>query len=130
MVLMPVFSDHEAVQLMQSHRITHCNGSDEMFARMLAVADDPYPFPLFRSGGYAAFNPLYQDIVARAHDRGMNLVGLYGMSEIQALYARQDPKASVEQRARCGGYLTSAQSWVRVRDPDTCLLYTSPSPRD
>ncbi|GIT47348.1 MAG: hypothetical protein Ct9H300mP13_1440 [Gammaproteobacteria bacterium] len=44
------------------------------------------------------------------------------MSEIQALYPRQDPKASVEQRARCGGYLTSAQSWVRVRDPDTGKL--------
>ena len=122
MVLMPIFSDHEAVQLMHLHRITHCNGSDEMFARILAVTDDSCPFPLFRSGGYAAFNPLYQDIVVRAHDRGMNLVGLYGMSEIQALYARQDPKASVEQRARCGGYLTSAQSWVRVRDPDTGKL--------
>ena len=119
MVLMPVFSDHEAVQLMQSRRITHCNGSDEMFARMLAVADDPHPFPLFRSGGYAAFNPLYQDIVARAHDRGMNLVGLYGMSEIQALYARQDPLASVEQRGRCGGYPASTDSQVRVRDPDS-----------
>ena len=119
MVLMPVFSDHEAVQLMQSRRITHCNGSDEMFARMLAVTDDPYPFPLFRSGGYAAFNPLYQDIVARAHDRGMNLVGLYGMSEIQALYARQDPLASVEQRGRCGGYPVSTDSQVRVRDPDS-----------
>ena len=128
-----------------------------MFARMLAVADDPYPFPLFRTGGYAAFNPLYQDIVARAHDRGMNLVGLYGMSEIQALYARQDPLASVEQRGRCGGYPASTDSQVRVRDPeskeilphgqvgeleatgpgrmtgyldDACLLYTSPSPRD
>jgi len=118
MVLMPVFSDHEAVQLMQSHRITHCNGSDEMFARMLAVVDDPYPFPLFRSGGYAAFNPLYEDIVARAHDRGMNLVGLYGMSEVQALYARQDPLASVELRGRCGGYPASTDSHVRVRDPD------------
>ena len=119
MVLMPVFSDHEAVQLMQSHRITNCNGSDEMFARMLAVADDPYPFPLFRSGGYAAFNPLYQDIVARAHDRGMNLVGLYGMSELQALYARQDPLASVERRGRCGGYPASTDSQVRVRDPES-----------
>ena len=119
MVLMPAFSDHEAVQLMQSHRITHCNGSDEMFARLLAVADDPYPFPLFRTGGYAAFNPLYQDIVARAHDRGMNLVGLYGMSEIQALYARQDPLASVERRGRCGGYPVSTDSQVRVRDPES-----------
>ncbi len=119
MVLMPVFSDHEAVQLMQSHRITHCNGSDEMFARMLTVVDDPHPFPLFRSGGYAAFNPLYQDIVAKAHDRGMNLVGLYGMSEIQALYARQDPLAAVDQRERCGGYPASTDSHVRVRDPES-----------
>ena len=119
MVLMPIFSDHEAVQLMHLHRITHCNGSDEMFARILAVTDDSCPFPLFRSGGYAAFNPLYQDIVARAHDRGMNLVGLYGMSEIQALYARQDPLASVEQRGRCGGYPASTDSQVRVRDPES-----------
>ncbi len=115
LVMMPVFSGPEAASLMYEYEVTHCNGSDEMFARMLDAVDAPLAFPLFRFGGYAAFNPLYQDIVAQADKRGMKLVGLWGMSEMQALYARQDPGETVEVRGRRGGVLVSKHAKVRVR---------------
>jgi len=115
LVMMPVFSGPEAASLMHAHQVTHCNGSDEMFARMLDAVDAPLAFPLFRFGGYAAFNPVYQDIVAQADKRGMKLVGLWGMSEMQALYARQDPGDTVEVRGRRGGVLVSKHAKVRVR---------------
>ena len=119
MISMPVFSGAEAARLMTAHSVTHFNGSDEMFALILDSVDGERPFPAFRGGGYAAFNPAFGDILARAETRGMALCGLWGMSEMQALYARQDFTAPAEIRNRAGGGLTSPDAAVRVRDPET-----------
>ena len=121
-VLIPVFSEAESVELMRKHHITHCNGSDEMFAHMLSGSDETLPFPDFQYGGYAAFNPMYRDIVTQAEVRGMRLVGLWGMSELQALYARQDPADSVGSRDRMGGILVSPEARVRIRDVESGRL--------
>ena len=119
MVTMPVFSGPEAARLMTAHRITHTNGSDEMFAALMEAGAGDVPFPHFQSGGYAAFNPAYGDILEQAGERGMTLTGLWGMSEMQALYARQDPQSDAEQRKRAGGMLASPDAEVRIRDPET-----------
>jgi len=119
MISLPVFSGPEAARLMSAHKVTHVNGSDEMFALMLANGEGARPFPAFRSGGYAAFNPAYGDIPEQAAARGMTLTGLWGMSEMQALYAGQDPNAAPELRKRAGGALTSPDAAVRVRDPQS-----------
>jgi len=122
MISLPVFSGTDAARLMLRHGITHVNGSDEMFALILDAVEGDQPFPEFRYGGYAAFNPAYADIPERAAARGMPLVGLWGMSEMQALYARQDYTAITGVRIRAGGQLTSPQAAVRVRDPDSGKL--------
>ena len=44
---------------------------------------------------------------------------MYGISEIQALFARQDENASLAERMLAGGRPVSAGSQVRARDPDT-----------
>jgi len=119
MISIPVFSGTEAARLMTAHSVTHFNGSDEMFALILDSVDSAHPFPAFRGGGYAAFNPVFGDILERAETRGMALCGLWGMSEMQALYARQDFTAPAEVRNRAGGALSSAQAAVRVRDPES-----------
>jgi len=67
--------------------------------------------------GYAAFNPAHGDIVGRAEARGLKLVGLYGTSEVQALFARQDERAPAAQRMLAGGLPVSPQARVRARDP-------------
>lgn len=119
MVSLPVFSGAQAARLMTAHRVTHFNGSDEMFALILDSVEGERPFPDFRYGGYAAFNPAYGDIPERAAARGMALCGLWGMSEMQALYARQDYAAAPDMRIRGGGGLASAEAAVRVRDPES-----------
>ncbi|MBZ0217282.1 MAG: AMP-binding protein, partial [Fimbriimonadaceae bacterium] len=53
---------------------------------------------------------------------GLKLVGLYGMSETQALYARQPLDAPVERRALAGGNLTSIDAHAEIRDPQTGAL--------
>jgi fatty-acyl-CoA synthase len=69
--------------------------------------------------GFAEFNPALKDLPERLSQRGLRLVGLYGSSELQALFASQDPRAPVAERARAGGFPVSVQSQVRVRDATT-----------
>lgn len=122
MVLMPSFDAASAARLVGEHRVTHINGSDDMFHRMLAESGATRPFPSLRLCGFAAFNPALEDIVAEAEGRGLRLVGLYGMSEVQALFARQKVEAGPARRGRAGGFPVAPEAGVRVRDPETAKL--------
>jgi fatty-acyl-CoA synthase len=121
-VLMATFEAGEAARLIRAHRVTHMNGSDEMYARMLDVVDDARPFPSLRACGFAAFTGDPAELVARCDARGVPLIGAYGMSEVQALFAMRDPAAPPEERMRGGGTPVSPDASVRVRDPATGKL--------
>jgi fatty-acyl-CoA synthase len=119
MVMQATFEAEPAADLIIEHRVTAFNGSDEMMARLLAARSEAVPFPSIRFCGFAAFNPTMDAIVAQAQERGLRLVGLYGASEVQALFARQDPASPAAIRGRPGGFPVGADYAVRVRDPDT-----------
>jgi fatty-acyl-CoA synthase len=119
MISMPVFSAKAAAQIIHQHKVTNFNGSDEMFALLLQEGEGMRPYPRYRFGGYAAFNPAFANIPERAEERGMTLCGLWGMSEMQALYGLQDPTADAKTRKLAGGRTTSPLAKVRVRDPDS-----------
>jgi fatty-acyl-CoA synthase len=118
-VMTPAWDAALAARDISAHRVTHANGTDDAFAQLLAQSDAERPFPSLRFFGYAAFNPAHGDIVARAEARGVKLVGLYGTSEIQALFARQSENASVAERVPAGGKPVSARARVRARDPES-----------
>ncbi|MFO1059615.1 MAG: AMP-binding protein [Dongiaceae bacterium] len=121
-VMPPSFAAEEAAALIERHRVTGFNGTDEMFARLLAVRSAERPFPSLGACFYAAFNPMLEEIAAEAAGRGLSLSGLYGMSEAQALFARQRPAAALAQRARPGGFPVGADYAVRIRDPESGRL--------
>jgi fatty-acyl-CoA synthase len=121
-VMQPTFEAEETALLIERHAVTAFNGSDEMFARLLAVRSAAEPFPSLRSCFFAAFNPTMDRIAAEAGRRGVSLSGLYGMSEVQALFARQRPEAPLAQRARPGGFPVGGDYGVRVRDPESGRL--------
>ncbi len=77
------------------------------------------PFPSIKWAGYAAFNAALDDLPEKAEQRGLRLCGLYGMSEVQALYSVQPIDAAVARRKRGGGVPTSPLAHIRVRDPDS-----------
>ncbi len=81
-----------------------------------------------RWGGYAGFNTSLNDIASRADRRGLKLCGLYGMSEIQALFSRQDIAASIATRGEAGGKPVSPLTQVRIRDPETGRLLSHGQP--
>jgi fatty-acyl-CoA synthase len=114
-VMAPSWDAGQAASDIVAHRITHINGTDEVAAQLLEIAQAS--FSSVRFFGYAAFNPARGDIVQRADTRGLKLVGLYGTSELQALFARQDERAPAAERMLGGGRPVSPLARVRARDP-------------
>ena len=119
-VLMDTFDATDAVRLVRHHSITHMFGSDEMYRRMLELATGDHPFPSLRVCGYAAFNPGAVDFARAAWARRVPLLGLYGSSEVQALFSMQRRDSSLEERIQGGGVpAAGSAAEVRVRDVDT-----------
>src|SRR5580704_5408514 len=121
-VLVESYEIDEIARLIQRHKPTTMFGSDDMYARLLDMMPGRWPFRSIKWAGYGAFNASLEDLPERAQPRGLRLVGLYGMSEVQALYARQPLKAPMARRKQGGGLPTSPLGHVRVRDPETGAL--------
>lgn len=115
-VCVPEFNADDTLTLIDTYRITHLCGSDEMFARLMDVLPNSNPFPNVAFCGFATFTPSLGNIVELADQRGLKLVGLYGASEILAFFASQNPDDTINHRARMGGFPVSAGATVRVRD--------------
>ena len=98
MIVMPAFDAADAARLVHDHRVTHFNATDDMIHRMLDERTEPQPFPTLRMCGFANFNPGIADLPAAAERCGLRLIGLYGMSEMQALFARQKVEADLADR--------------------------------
>jgi len=119
LVMMPTFDAREAASAVQRQAVTHANATDEMISLMLDAAPGPRPFPDVKWFGYAAFSPAHADLPARAAARGLNVVGLYGSSEVEALFARQREDAPIAERWLAGGKPVAPEAQVRACDPET-----------
>lgn len=118
-ILMPAFDAAEAAALIVRHAVSHLIATDLQCVRLLDEAKAARPFPSLRFAGFSAFTPSITDLVAQGDARGVPFVGLYGSSEIQALFAAQAPGDPPEHRAKTGGRPVSPEAQVRVRDVET-----------
>lgn len=117
LVMHPTFDAGESARAVLRHGVTHTHASDEMIGRMLEAVPGTLAFPSARFFGFAAFSPAYADLPQRAEARGLTVVGLYGMSEVHALTARQSETAPFAERVRAGGRCIAPEARVRARDP-------------
>jgi fatty-acyl-CoA synthase len=117
-----IFEATVAFRVLRERQITHTFGSDEMFRRILALTDEPRPFPHARVVGFAAFQPGWREFAASAQARGLPLFGLYGSSEVQALFSIGRGDAPFADRIEAGGVPMSGDAIVRVRDTETGKL--------
>lgn len=119
-IVMPTtFLVDETARLIEEHRVTSLHGSDDMFHRLLATDRD---LSSIECSGYARFNSALDGIVERCEARGVPLSGLYGMSEVQALYAfRGGHDHPIEDRWQAAGELVSPQAKYRVVDDELQL---------
>jgi fatty-acyl-CoA synthase len=137
LVLMDFFDAASASSLIQSERVTHVFGSDEMLRRLIEHVDQQaiersescdIPFPSLSLFGFASFSPRFIELARVLTARGFPLRGLYGSSEVHALFSIQRPDLPLEDRALGGGMpAANPRARVRVKDPDTgqlCSPYT------
>ena len=123
LVLADTFDAAEAVRLVHRHSVTHMFGSDEMYRRMLQLAPAHDPFPSARVFGYAAFNPGGEEFAREGWRKRVPFFGLYGSSEVQALFSIQRAHAPLDERIQGGGApVAGLKAEVRVRDVDTAQL--------
>lgn len=112
LVLMDAFEADPASELIRERRLTHVFGTDEMLRRLLQVNPGPAPFPLLRLAGFV----LNQELAMAAHERGLPIAGLYGSSEVQALFSCQPFELPFDERVLAGGKPASPDAELRVRD--------------
>jgi fatty-acyl-CoA synthase len=113
-VCLAQFDSEVAARLIRAYRITHLFGGDDMFGR-IAAASGGRRFDSVRFSGFAAFHSNVAASIAAAEAVGMHPHGLYGSSEVQALFSVSDD----ESRLLSGGVPVSAQARLAVRDPHT-----------
>jgi fatty-acyl-CoA synthase len=118
-VLMDAFEPDQAARLIDRYRPDLLFGFDEIYERLLATREAEVPFPSVRWAGYANFNSALADLPWRADRRGLKMVGLYGMSEVQALFAAWRADQDIESRAQGGGHPVSPLAGARTRDPES-----------
>lgn len=112
------FDTDQTAALIEQHGVTTMHGPDDMFHRLLATDAD---LSSIDTAGYGRFNSSLDGIVDRAAERGVPLSGVYGMSEVQALFARRPSSAPPEQRWVAGGDLVSLDAEYRVVDGELQL---------
>ena len=118
-VVMPTgFDVARTAELIKRHQVTITHGSDDMFHRLLEHGAD---LGSMRWAGYGRFNTSLDGIVERADASGGRLTGLYGMSEVQALFSVRDPSGSPAERTKAGGTIIADNASARVIDGELQL---------
>ncbi|MGE4239393.1 AMP-binding protein [Ramlibacter sp.] len=122
LVLEAAWSPPQARELIAQHAITHFAASNEAVAQLLDAPGSEDAFASLELVVSANLNPAHADVPLRAAERGIVVSGLYGSSEMQALFSLCDPAGEPEVRGRAGGTPASAVARVRTRDPETKAL--------
>ena len=125
LALTSAFDAAEAVRLVDEHRVRCLNVTDDMLMAMFDATRREVALPTVEACGYAAFTAKPDVLLARAKARRLPLVGLYGMSEVQAFFARQPLDADPERRLLGGGIPVDPAGRVRVRDPESGRLLSA-----
>ena len=121
-ILSPTWNPANFADLIESQNITHLSASNEAVAQLLNTRPSGAAFPAVKFIVSTNIHPAYADIPVRGAARGIEIVGLYGSSEVQALFSLCDRTAPAQTRGRAGGSPASALAKVRARHPESRQL--------
>ena len=116
MVLHPQFDAAVARDAIRRRGIRRAAMTDEMIRRLYAsIEDEAVPFPglRFYTGTRA------HELAELSVRRGFQVSGIYGSSEVQALFSRQPDGDDPVRMAEGGGIPVCPRAEVRARDPET-----------
>lgn len=117
-VVPEVFDVADVAGLIETHQVTSMHAPDDAFHRLLESGAN---LGSITTAGYGRFNSSLDGIVERALVHGLRLSGIYGMSEVQALYSFRQPSEPDSTRWLAGGTLTSPTADYRVVDGELQL---------
>ena len=115
LVTMPVFDASVAASAIERYGVTTFHGSDEMLLRIVESGRD---LSSLNAVGYARFDNALEGVVEAASQVGVDAIGLYGMSEVHAIYSHRDGD-NKDRSSVPGGTLVSSRAEARVIDPST-----------
>ncbi|MBI0432282.1 AMP-binding protein [Roseomonas sp. KE0001] len=101
-------------RLLRARRVTHTIGADDMIYRLAEVAAGR-PYPDLRFTGFASFSPGAARVLALSDALNLHARGLYGSSELLALFAIQE-ETDAERRGLGGGLPLSPRAECRIRE--------------
>ncbi|MGZ5122523.1 MAG: AMP-binding protein, partial [Burkholderiales bacterium] len=119
LVVASAFDARETLSSIERYRVTSMNLTGDMLGQVIPLAHDEQAFASVRFCGSGTGAPQYS---APAAEKGLTVTGLYGSSEVQALFSRQDESISLPERAQGGGLPVTPEAHVRTRNPDTGVL--------
>ncbi len=122
LILTPAWNAAGAADLIETHSISHLTASNEAVSQLFETRTAEQPFPSISFIAAANLNPAHANITALGEMKAVKIVGLYGSSEMQALFSLSDRESSTEARGRAGGYPASVLAKIRARDPETQKL--------
>lgn len=106
------------VKDVKENAITHLFGSDEMYQQIWQR--DREALKHARICGYASFTPGIEEKMRHIAENRVPLLGLYGASEIFAIFSTQPLNLQIEQRLQGGGLPAGgSQAELRVRNTET-----------
>lgn len=118
----PVSDTHSTLAQIRKHRVTHTYANNESILKLFETAQSPADFESCKLFGFASFSPAINSLLEQAARNHVELTGLYGSSELQALVAAQPTDASqgdINVRYLAGGRLIHPEARVRTSDPET-----------
>lgn len=121
-VVMETFEPELAANLISRYAITHFNATDDMLTSLVAVKGSAGLLATLKLVGAASFNRGPDVLSDLAAHHGLPVVGLYGMSEVQALFARRSLNDAPETRFLAGGRPVSTAANMRIRDTENHTL--------
>ncbi|WP_420391973.1 AMP-binding protein [Acuticoccus sp.] len=121
-----MFDAEDTARRVEEGRLTHLFGSDEMFRRLVGLGRER--LASLRVCGFGAFTPGLSDFLADAAEAGLPLCGLYGSSEVNALFSIQPADMTRGERLKGGGRPASDDADVRVRNAETGELLPDGEP--
>ncbi|TNE35084.1 MAG: acyl-CoA synthetase [Alphaproteobacteria bacterium] len=112
------FETKLATRTVKAYKITHMFGSDEMFRQIWQT--DRTAFAHARICGFASFTPGMETALREMANSGLPLLGLYGASELHAIYSVQSRDLPLDERLKGGGVPTGGKNaHIRVRNTET-----------